>query len=142
MTGPDDGLDPAGPDGEFSCRVQCAVDLYGPAELSEYHDLSMLGKSIEEASELYRKASPTSYADKHDPPVLILHGTADQTVALKQSELFAAALQRGEPCTSWSWSPTLPTPSTFSPSNETSARWSSGSSTRRSSLPLPGSGDT
>src|SRR5262245_32236662 len=33
LTGPADGLDPKGPYGEFSCRVQCAVDLYGPADL-------------------------------------------------------------------------------------------------------------
>ena len=33
LTGAKDGLDPAGPYGEFSCRVQAAVDLYGPADL-------------------------------------------------------------------------------------------------------------
>src|SRR5262245_45404193 len=58
VTGPDDGLDPKGPYGEFSSRVQCAVDLYGPAELLEYHDVAMLGKTREEAPDLYRRASP------------------------------------------------------------------------------------
>jgi len=94
VTNPGDGLDPAEPYGEFSCRVQCAVDLYGPADLLQYHDVKMLGKTIAEAPELYRAASPTAYADKNDPPILILHGTADTTVALKQSEIFAAALKQ------------------------------------------------
>jgi acetyl esterase/lipase len=94
VTGPADGLDPAGPYGEFSCRVQCAVDLYGPAELMEYHDVKMLGKTRAEAPELYRAASPTTYADKSDPPILIMHGTADTTVALSQSEIFAAVLKK------------------------------------------------
>ncbi len=94
VTGPGDGLDPVGPYAEFSCRVQCAVDLYGPAELTEYHDVKWLGKTRAEAPELYRTASPTTYADKCDPPLLILHGTADKTVDLKQSRLFAAALQK------------------------------------------------
>ena len=95
LTGPGDGLDPVGPYGEFSCRVQCAVDLYGPADLLEYHDVKMLGKTRAEAPELYRASSPTTYADKSDPPILILHGTADTTVAVKQSELFANALKQG-----------------------------------------------
>lgn len=94
VTGPGDGLDPAGPYGEFSCRVQCAVDLYGPAELLEYHDVKMLGQTRAEAPERYRAASPTTYADRSDPPILILHGTADTTVEVKQSELLAAALQK------------------------------------------------
>jgi dipeptidyl aminopeptidase/acylaminoacyl peptidase len=70
------------------------VDLYGPAELLEYHDVKWLGKTRAETPELYRAASPTTYADKNDPPILILHGTADTTVALSQSELFAAALKK------------------------------------------------
>lgn len=94
VTGPDDGLDPAGPYGEFSCRVQCAVDLYGPTDLLARGDTKMLGKTRTEAPELYRAASPTTYVDKNDPPILILHGTADKTVDLKQSELFAAALKQ------------------------------------------------
>lgn len=98
LTGSGDGLDPAGPYGEFSCRVQCGVDLYGPADLQQLgenlRDLAMLGKPRADAPDLYRQASPTSHADKSDPPILILHGTADTTVDVKQSELLAAALKK------------------------------------------------
>ncbi len=93
VTGPKDGLDPQGPYGEFSCRVQCAVDLYGPADLSGRLDLAMLGKSSAQAPELYRAASPVTYVDRDDPPLLILHGTADNTVPVDQSRLFAAKLK-------------------------------------------------
>jgi acetyl esterase/lipase len=89
-----DGLDPKGPYGEFSCRVQCAVPMYGPMDLTEHRDISMLGKTREQAPELYRAASPVTYVKKSTPPMLILHGTADKTVDLKQSELFAAALKK------------------------------------------------
>jgi len=94
VTVPADGLDPAGPYGEFSCGVQCAVDLYGPADLLARGEAKWLGRTRAEAPELYRVASPTTYVDASDPPILILHGTADKTVDLKQSELFAAALKR------------------------------------------------
>lgn len=94
VTGPKDGLDPQGPDTAISCRVQCAVDMYGPTDLTVLHDLAMLGKKRDAAPELYRAASPVTYVDSSDPPILILHGTADKTVDLKQSELFAAALKK------------------------------------------------
>ena len=93
LTGPGDRLDPEGPYGEFSCRVQCAVDMYGPAELLGSRDIAMLGKTHTEAPELYRAASPVTYSDSGDPPVLILHGTADRAVDVKQSEILAAALK-------------------------------------------------
>ncbi len=94
LTAPGDGLDPKEPYGDLSCRVQCGVDLYGPAEFGSWHDSPMLGKKFAEAPELYRQASPVAYAHKDSPPMLILHGTADTTVALKQSELMAEALQK------------------------------------------------
>jgi len=93
VLGDKDGLDPKEPYGKFSCRVQCAVDLYGPADLSGRSHLTMLGKSGADAPELYRAASPVTYVDKNDPPILIMHGTADKTVSVEQSKLFAAKLK-------------------------------------------------
>lgn len=92
LTRPSDGLDPAGPYGEYSCRVQCGVDLYGPAELTK--DRAMLGKTHTEAPELYRAASPITYIDKDDPPLLIMHGTADTTVDVAESIKLAEAMKK------------------------------------------------
>jgi acetyl esterase/lipase len=94
VTGPSDGLDPAGPYGDLSCRVSCAVDLYGPIDLTSRPEHKMFGKTNAEAPELYRQASPTTHLDKNDPPILILHGTADTTVPIEQSQLFDAALTK------------------------------------------------
>jgi acetyl esterase/lipase len=94
LTGPADGLDPTEPYGEFSCRVQCAVDMYGPADLTSRDNLAMLGKTRESAPDLYRAASPITYIDKLDPPMLLLHGTADKLVEVKQSELLAEKLKQ------------------------------------------------
>ncbi|MBI5772351.1 MAG: alpha/beta hydrolase [Verrucomicrobia bacterium] len=94
VTGPESGLDPKEPYGGFSCRVQCAVDLYGPADLTNWKDIAAFRKKRANDPELYRLASPTTHADKSDPPILILHGTADKTVEVRQSELFAEALKK------------------------------------------------
>jgi len=95
LTGPADGFDPPAPDEAISCRVQCGVDLYGPSDLLLYRpSVTMLGKTRDEAPELYGAASSVTYVDHDDPPMLILHGTADKTVLVEQSELLAEALRK------------------------------------------------
>lgn len=88
LTGPE--LDPPG---EGDCRVSCAVDLYGPVLWFEQRDLSMFRKTRAEAPEVYRLGDPRTHVDRNDPPLLILHGTADTTVAVADSEALATALK-------------------------------------------------
>jgi acetyl esterase/lipase len=92
VTGPNDGLDPSEPYADQSCRVQCVVDMYGPADVQNWKDVAALRQNRARAPELYRQFSVTTYLDKNDPPFLILHGTADKTVPLGQSEDLAKAL--------------------------------------------------
>jgi acetyl esterase/lipase len=92
VTDPIDGLDPDGPLADQLCSVSCVVDLYGPTDVSQWKDVVALRKSRVEAPELYRAFSVLEYLDKDDPPFLILHGTADKTVPVSQSELLAEAL--------------------------------------------------
>jgi acetyl esterase/lipase/lysophospholipase L1-like esterase len=97
VTGPECGLDPKGPYGNQFCRIKCAVDMYGPIDVTRWKDgvrIKALKKSPEEAPELYRQFTVTTQLDPRDPPFLILHGTADTTVAVEQSTLFADALKQ------------------------------------------------
>ena len=93
LTRVNDGLDPERPYGNFSCEVQCGVDMYGIADMREWHDSVMFSKTNEEAPELYRLASPTTYVRADSPPMLLLHGTADKAVDVSQSEKFAEVLK-------------------------------------------------
>lgn len=81
------------PPGTGSTAVRCGIDLYGPVLAFERRDLRMLGKTRAEAPELYRQADPRTHIDPQDPPLLILHGTADDIVPVADSEALAAALQ-------------------------------------------------
>jgi len=94
VTGAKDGLDPAGPYGEHSCAVQAVVDMYGPMADSLRRIQTLVDPDNPKAAELTRQITPLSHLDKNDPPVLILHGTADKTVDLKDSEVFAEALAK------------------------------------------------
>ena len=90
------GTDPAGPD----TRVQAVVDFFGPTDLAGLRAASpeagfsvtqLLGGQAFDAATL-ADASPLSHVRPGDPPVLILHGTADTFVPTAQSGAMAAAL--------------------------------------------------
>lgn len=93
-TGPDAGLDPDGPYGEHSCRVQAVVNMYGAIADIGPRNFKLTGKTPEEDPELSKQVTPLSHLDKDDPPVLILHGTADKTVELRDSAVYAEACAR------------------------------------------------
>ena len=52
-----------------------------------------LGGTIGQKSELAKRASPLFYADEFAPPMLILHGDADEFVPIAQSEKLAQKLK-------------------------------------------------
>ena len=100
-TGAADGFDAVKgePYQDVSSRVACAVGFYGAVDLMNYHDMKMFAKTREEAPELYKKGSPITYLDAKDPPMLLVHGTADVTVPLSQSETYLkVAKAQGAPC--------------------------------------------
>lgn len=85
-----------------SSRVQCVVDLYGPADLTtdfvrnnQFANTvvrELLGKTIDDDLKLYQQASPRRHLTPDDPPTLILHGTVDDIVPIDQSDTLAALL--------------------------------------------------
>jgi acetyl esterase/lipase len=88
---------------KYSSRVQAVVDLFGPSDLASQKPVSDLAKNIvinfigktpEQAPEVYKDASPLLFVDKTSAPTLIFHGTADALVPLDQSQVLYDALQK------------------------------------------------
>ena len=85
----DDKTGPGGdPAAKISAKVSGVIDMYGVVNFSKHGKGDVPGVSAE-AQQAYL---PTYQADMRDPPVLILHGTADTTVDIAQSDELAAAL--------------------------------------------------
>jgi dipeptidyl aminopeptidase/acylaminoacyl peptidase len=98
VSGPEVGLDPE-EDAEYSCRIQAAVPMYphcassweGRVPPVPYANLPMFAKPQADAPDLWNSASPIKQLSKDDPPMLILHGTADKTTPVDQSTRFHEA---------------------------------------------------
>jgi acetyl esterase/lipase len=93
-------LEGTGGHSDTSSRVQAVVNLYGPTDLTTTFARSnrvvidfLGGKTMDEAPDLYRLASPISHVTKDDPPTLILHGSIDSTVPIEQADLLVDKLK-------------------------------------------------
>jgi len=86
----DDKTGPGGdPAAKVSAKVSAIIDFYGVVNFSKHGKGDVPGvPAAEQAAYL-----PTNQCDAQDPPVLILHGTADTTVDLAQSAEMAKALR-------------------------------------------------
>lgn len=95
---------------EDQVDVQAVVDWFGPTDLlsmSQYpsvfdHDSphspesKLVGGAIQENKEKTRSASPIHYVHPSAPPILIMHGDADDVVPYEQSvEMFKALRKAG-----------------------------------------------
>lgn len=103
-----DYLEGDGPYQTYSSDVQTAVDQFGPTDFARMNDVpgnmdhnlpsgpesQFLGKPVQDAPELVKRANPVTYVDKTDPPILIMHGEKDLDVIISQSELFHDALTK------------------------------------------------
>lgn len=105
VTGKDDGLEGDGGNAEQSSAVQAVVSFFGPTdftqpvwskEVREQHLVPFLGGTAEEKADVYRRASPLTYAGKNAPPFLFVHGTADAIVPIQQSEAMAEKLRQAD----------------------------------------------
>jgi len=94
-------------------RFVAGVDFFGPTDLvwrltakagenpnAEAGDREyfarMVGRSLDEAPELYRARSPRFLAEKIRDPLLILHGDKDGVVNVQESLWMAEALERAD----------------------------------------------
>ena len=85
-----------------SARVQAVVSFFGPTDLSLYtaseglmdgYMVPFLGKKAKTDPEVIRRASPIEFVSKDDPPVLMVHGTADFIVPVIHSERLLKKLE-------------------------------------------------
>ncbi len=83
-----------GPNKEFSSRVQCVADYYGPSDFTQSYaksvdaavvlPLFLEGDLVHKRPEHIR-ASPLNWVTPNAAPILALHGTQDTYVAYEQS---------------------------------------------------------
>lgn len=81
-------------------RIAAILDFFGPTDLTVAGDIEeepgavtgLLGGTVDQEIDLARAASPVTYVDSADPPVLMLQGTDDPIVPASQSQLLASAL--------------------------------------------------
>lgn len=103
VSGPETGIDPP-EDAEYPCRIQAVVPMYPHMASSweagvgdkhvVYTKMWLFDKSQAEAPALWDSASPIKQLSPDDPPMLILHGTADTTTPLDQSTRFHEAAKK------------------------------------------------
>jgi acetyl esterase/lipase len=96
-----DGLEGNGGWPEQSSKVQAVVAYFGPTNFnSPYPDLTVpiieqfLGGTAKEKPEEYRLASPVTYVNKGDAPMLLFQGTVDVLVPYEQAFEMATALSK------------------------------------------------
>lgn len=79
-----------------SSRVQAVVDMFGPTNFMTMpgdrpyndevtHDEQIFGTN-DKSDPIYTISSPVTYVSSDDPPFLILHGDADTSIPLSQSQ--------------------------------------------------------
>lgn len=83
-----------GPNREFSSKVQCVVDYYGPSDFTQSYGKSVdahevlpmwMGGDLSTQEKLHRRASPLNWVSPNAAPILAIHGTEDKYVAHEQS---------------------------------------------------------
>lgn len=82
-------------------RIAAILDFFGPTDLTAAGIVEeepealveLLGGTVDEKPDLARVASPVSWIDAADPPVLTIHGESDRIVPVSQSQLLDAALE-------------------------------------------------
>ncbi|WP_254508520.1 alpha/beta hydrolase [Anatilimnocola floriformis] len=100
--GKDDGLEGSGGNADQSSQVQTVVAFFGPTDLTrtDIPALSVglvsnfLGSTPEEDKGERKRASPITYLDQGDAPMLLFQGTKDPLVPHTQATIMADAMTK------------------------------------------------
>ena len=92
LTGDDAALEGEVGTTGVSSKVNCFVSVCGPAQLAgfDYNNIVanfLGGATEEERAPIAKQASPVTHVDANDPPSLLVHGTADDLVNIRQARL-------------------------------------------------------
>lgn len=99
VTGPEDGLEGEAPAGAPDTKIRAVVNYFGPTDFHAddiprvSQDLlkDFLGGTIAEKGDAATKASPITYVNQGDAPILSFHGTKDPLVPHTQATKLADA---------------------------------------------------
>jgi acetyl esterase/lipase len=102
LAGPDAKLEGDGPYQEQSSAIQAAVAAATPADFLDWgapragsaNWENLFGGPADAARERARRSMPLTYVHAAAPPMLLIHGNADQTVPIGQSHKLANALKQ------------------------------------------------
>jgi len=97
-----DGLEGNGGSAGESSKVQAAVSYFGPTDLATKDFpanvngmiYDFLGGLPDEKPENFKAASPVTYIDKNDAPILMFMGTKDRLVPYNQAYELADAMTK------------------------------------------------
>jgi acetyl esterase/lipase len=82
---------------DSSSDVTCVVDLFGPTDFTVFEGkFSFIGGSPKDHMDLAKSASPINYVHGDQPPMLVVHGTADRLVPYLQAELLVEAMDKAK----------------------------------------------
>ena len=98
----DDGLEGEGGNPDQPSKVNAVVAFFGPTDLtsSDWPDrtgkilVSFLGGTRQEKPEVYKRASPITYVNPGDAPMLLIQGTKDGLVPWTQATAMGDALTK------------------------------------------------
>lgn len=101
LTGDVAEFEGTGPNREFSSKVQCVINYYGPTDFTQSYSKSVdaaevlplwLGGNLDQNRRIHQKASPLNWVTPNAAPILSLHGTKDAYVAYEHSVVLTERL--------------------------------------------------